>query len=142
MAPRDDQSQQLDGLAQAHVVGEAAAPLELMQELQPAEALALIGAQRAVEAGGLRVGLDPGEARQPRAGCAERRVALGLGQRREQGVDQTQLRLGETHALAAHVRECQPTFVPGKPVFRQYAERAVVEAHELLAAPGRGEQGR
>lgn len=50
------QSEQGDGLAQAHVVGETAAETELAHFGQPGEAPFLIVAQRGLQCGGLRGG--------------------------------------------------------------------------------------
>src|SRR5439155_26995560 len=46
------QGEHLDGLAQAHVVGQATAETELPEEVEPAEAVALIAAELALEPGG------------------------------------------------------------------------------------------
>ena len=49
----------LQGFAQAHVVGQAAAQTVLVQKSQPVEAVLLIGAQTGVEAGSqLNIGLS------------------------------------------------------------------------------------
>src|SRR5690606_37124448 len=50
--------QHLDGLAQAHVVSQATAEAELLQKLQPAESVPLIGAERSLETSRLG-GRDP-----------------------------------------------------------------------------------
>ena len=47
--PGDQERQDLDGLAETHVVGEAAAPRHLVEEAQPAETELLIGAQLSLE---------------------------------------------------------------------------------------------
>ena len=49
---RCSKRQNLDRLAQAHVVGEDAAEAEPLEVVEPAQALALIGPQLAVEARG------------------------------------------------------------------------------------------
>ncbi len=57
LLPVQQQGQHLDGLAQAHVVGQDAAQAEPGQAVQPGQAAQLVGAQLADEAGGLGDGL-------------------------------------------------------------------------------------
>ena len=58
-APGRDERQQLDRLAQAHVVGQDAAEAELAEEGQPGKPAFLVGAQLAGEARGRRHGPQP-----------------------------------------------------------------------------------
>ena len=91
--PPLEQGQDLDRLAQAHVVGQDAAEAELLEVVEPAQALALVGPQLAVEARRRRRAPRP-----PRTGgafCAdllEGGVDLDLGLRGQERVEQAGLR--------------------------------------------------
>ena len=50
-APRREKREHHHGIAKPHVVGQAAAESEMLEEQQPAESFALIPAQRAGECG-------------------------------------------------------------------------------------------
>ena len=82
-AARRQHGQHLDGLAEAHVVGQAAAEAEAAQEGHPAETLFLVRAQLAPESRGLVFCGDAVEAGQLGAGPREHlvhpTVGVGLG---------------------------------------------------------------
>ena len=78
-------------LAETHVVREAAAETESLQEEQPAEPFALIAAQRALERRRRFRGRDAIERFQLRAGARERVVPRSLRLRRDQRVEQRRL---------------------------------------------------
>ena len=63
------QGEHLHGLAQAHVVGQAAAEAELAEEVEPAQALALVGAELALEAAGGSAGSTPSNRAARRGAC-------------------------------------------------------------------------
>ena len=74
------------GLADAHIVGQAAAEAELAQELHPAHALLLVVAQLADEARGLLHRLHALEVLQPLADPGKTGVERDLGLSRQQRV--------------------------------------------------------
>ena len=80
--------QELDRFAQAHVVGEATAEAQLLQEFEPAEPLLLIAAQLAAEAGRLVGRLDADASFELVAQFEEFRVVIGLGLGGQQRVEQ------------------------------------------------------
>src|SRR5437867_5336855 len=64
LPPRLEQRQHLDGLAQPHVICQATTKAEVLQEVQPAQSLALVASQPAYEARGRIGGLNAFEAAQ------------------------------------------------------------------------------
>ncbi len=105
---KDQERQHLDGLAEPHVVGEAAAEAQIAQEDEPSKAGALIGPQLAAEALGLGSGAGaPGRA-QADAQLLEFRVGAGArAHLLEQQVDHRRLRgpqLGVAGAVLAFTR--------------------------------------
>src|SRR6185503_20329439 len=132
----------LHGLPEAHVVGQAAAEAVARQELEPAQALALVRAQLAAETGRLAArdeALEVGQAL-PLLGP----LALGLlvGELREQVLDEPRLAGAEAQLAAAHLAELQRRSPARHPVVGQDAGRAVAEAHGRVAALQRREQRR
>src|SRR5690606_1034527 len=105
--PPGQQRQHLRGLAEAHVVGEAAAEAELAQEVQPAEAFPLVAAQAAREPGWLLLRRDPLEAAQTLLPFAERSIhrhGVG-GMAREQQIDDPALLRAYAHGSAIDLAE-------------------------------------
>ena len=88
LLPPREERQHLDRLAEAHVVGEAAAEAELLQEHQPAEAFPLVLAERALKARGLGLGFRLLARRellpQPVERLVDRRLRLAGEERVEQ----------------------------------------------------------
>ena len=139
-APRGEQRQDLHGLAEPHVVGEAAAEAEAAQEMEPAEALALVAAQAAAKAGGLVGGLDAVEPGQLRPRSLEDGVDPRLGQRGQERVEQSHLGTTEAQAIALGRTGDGERAVPLQPLLRQDPEGAIVEPDRPVAAAERGEQ--
>ena len=130
----------LHGLAQAHVVGEDAAELELLEVVEPAEPLALIRAQLAAEAGGGLAGDEAVELGQGLADLAEGHVDLDLRLRREQGVEQPGLGPAEADAALLGGAEVGEQAVFLQPLLGEHPHRAVAQLDHRLAAAGGGEQ--
>ena len=85
--PALEQGQDLDRLAQTHVVGEDAAEAEPLEVVEPAQALALVRPQLAVEAGRRVKRDDPLELAELLADLLEGRVDLDLGLGGQKGVE-------------------------------------------------------
>ena len=135
-----EQGQHLHRLAQPHVVGEAAAEPELAQELEPAQPLRLVTAQRSDEAGRRVRRRDPREAREPGAQPLERRVARGLRQRGQQRVEQHGLAPRKADPVPLDPPELAERREAREPVLGEHAEAPVAEPDHPLPAPQRGEQ--
>ncbi len=127
------QGQHLHRLAQAHVVGEHAAETELAQEVEPAEPLALVAAQRAAEAARLLLRLDALERAQLLAQLGEGLVDRRRRHLDQQRVDQHRLRGQEAQPVVALVvgqlGERVVGLAPGR---RQQAARAVRQGNEAV----------
>ena len=140
--PALEQGEDLHGLAQAHVVGQDAAEVELLEVFEPAQALALVGPQLAPEAGRGLLGVDPLEPGEVLADLAEADVELDLGLRRQERVEEPGLRLAEPDRAvlvlgAAEVGE-HPVLL--EPVLREHPHRAVAQRDHRLAPAGRGQE--
>ena len=134
------QREHLDGLSQAHVVREDSAEAVLTQEGEPAEAVALVVAQRASEAARLLQRPDALEGLELVAQLGERRVDVRRCHRGELGVDQQGLGGQELEAAVRRVvSEVGERAVGFDPRRRQQALRAVLEVDEAVAPPHRGE---
>ena len=92
--------QHLDGLAQAHVVGQATAEAEVLQEMQPAQPGLLIGPQLAGESLRLVDRPDAVERSQVLAEPGEGRIDGDLLLGRQQGVQEQRLRRAKADRLA------------------------------------------
>ena len=141
LAARLQQGEHLDGLAQAHVVGQAAAEAELPEEVEPAEAVALIAAELALEPGRRVRGRDALELAQPLARLLEPLVESRLGLLGQQDVEQADLRPPEPEVIPLRRAHPGQGHVLLQPLLRQQAEAAVAQRHEVLAAPQGREQG-
>src|SRR5205823_3405271 len=93
--PLLQEGEDLDRLAQAHVVGQDAAEVELLEVVEPAQALALIRAELAVEAGGGVDRLDPLEVVERLADLLEGGVDADLGLGRQERIEQAGLGVAE-----------------------------------------------
>ena len=137
---RLEQGEHLDGLAEAHVVGKAAAESEFTKEVEPADAVALVVAKPTLEPGRWVRGRCPGTgaaARAPRESLVESRLGL-LGQ---QGVEQPDLCPLEPNMIPLRRADSGDRHVLLQPFFRQQAEAAVAQRHEVLAVLEGREQG-
>ena len=141
LAARLQQGEHLDGLAQAHVVGQAAAETELPEEVEPAEAVALIAAELTLEPGRRVRGRNALELAQPLARPLEPLVESRLGLLGQQDVEQADLRPPEPKVIPLRRAHPGQGHVLLQPLLRQQAEAAVAQRHEVLAAPQGREQG-
>ena len=121
-----EQREHDDGLAEAHVVGQASAEAEFAQERQPTQSFALIGAQRSDEGLGRIHRLDVLERAQTLARGLRRGVPRYGGSSRQHGIEQRHLRTLEADviALASANRQRREIAQPG---LRQNAVGAVSE---------------
>src|SRR4029079_1804353 len=129
-------------LARPLVVGEAAARAEVAQEVEPAEAQPLIGAQSAAEPGRRVGGSDAVEAAQALPSLGERLVAARGGLVGQPGVQEERLRHLEPQVVSLALPEPGkggPTLEPG---LGEQAQAAVAQRDEPLAAAESGEKPR
>ena len=98
---RFEQGEDLNGFAQAHVVGEAAAEAELAEEFEPAEALLLVGAELADEVGGRLEGGDAAEGAELVAEVLEGGIDGGVGLGFQEDIEHAGLGPGEADGLLA-----------------------------------------
>ncbi len=139
-APRLEQRQHHDGLAESHVVGEAPAEPELPQEREPAERVALIVAKLAAEGRRRIERAHAGELRQLGAGARELLVHPHRRLRLEQRVEQRGLRRAVAHVIAGSLAERRDPRVAAQPFLRHQPAGAIVQQHRRLAAAQGGEQ--
>ena len=141
-APPVQQREHHHRLAQAHVVGEAPADAELLEECEPAEALALVAAQRPIERRRRVERTDAVEVAQPLSRPREGVIPAHLRLRLEESVEERRLGRLESHVIAGLRPEPRDRRVPAQPLLGQESQRSVVEAHHLLATLERGEERR
>ena len=139
-----EQGQHLDGLAEAHVVRQAAAEAEVAEEVEPAQPGALIAAELAAEPGRRRrPARCPGTAAAARRARskASSKVDLGLARRARRRAGPP----GPGGSAGDPPRRC-PSRGHGRDFFSHSsgssAEAAVAQRHEVLAAAQGREQGR
>ena len=126
---RFEHRQHLRGLADAHIVGQAAAEAELAQELHPAEAFALVIAQLADEARRLRRRAStPWKVAQLLADAREHLVDVDFGLRRQQRVEQARLVAPEAQVVFLVGAESGQRREARQPFLGQQAEGAVARA--------------
>jgi hypothetical protein len=100
---RHEERQHLYGLAEAHVVGQAAAEAEAVEEVQPAEPLSLVLTQHAGEGFRLLGGPDPVELPQGGARFGEPFVESDVALAGEQRIEESGLAAAEAEdALVRH----------------------------------------
>ena len=136
----DEDGQKLDRLAQPHVVGQAPAEPQLLQELQPAESLLLITAQFAAKAGGLFDRFDAEPSFEPVAQLEEFRVVVGLGLGRQKGVEQGDGVGREADMVLRRGRQARQKRETLDPLLGKNAQRPVVQADRGVAACHGGQQ--
>ena len=141
-APRFQGSQDHDGLAEPHFVGQAAAKAKAPQELEPRERVGLVVTQGAAEARRRFHGLDALEAHQFLPHARKSLVAGNGRLRRQPGIEQRTLRRGEAHVVGFGDAQGGDAAVTRQPVGRHHAEGAIAQAHEGLAAARRRQQRR
>jgi hypothetical protein len=139
-APGLQQGEHLDGLAQAHVIGQAAAEAEVAQEVEPSQAGSLIAAELSPEAPRRLGRRDSLEAAQALPGAVEGFVAGGCGLALDPGVEERDLRGLELEVVAFRLTQGRDRREPLEPVFGDHAETAVAEGHEPFAIAEGGEQ--
>ena len=138
--PPLQERQDLDRLAQAHVVGQDAAEPEPLEVVEPAQSLALIGAQLAVEARGRIDGHDPLELPQVLPDLLEGGVDLDLRLCGQKRIEHARLRRAEAKAAVGRGRQVGEHAVLLEPLLGEHAHRAVAQLDHGLAAPGGGQQ--
>ena len=133
MTPTIEQCKYHDGLAESHVVSQAAAEPELAEEHEPAQAFALVRAKRPLEAGRWVGGTDRVEGAQPiTCGCRPP-VPVHLGCGRQQRIQQRHLRRPETQVVCgacAQGKRCEVA----QPFLGQDPDRAVAQQHRSVSS--------
>ena len=138
-----EEGEDLDGFAEAHVVGEAAAEAELPEEVEPAQSVALVGAECADEGVRRVLGVDAGEGLKLVADLLEGLVAGSVFVGAQEGVQESGLRFGELDEVVFGVADGGNQAVFLEPMLGEHAEGAVVEADRLFAtAEGAQERGK
>src|SRR5580765_5056766 len=140
LAARFEQRQNLNGFAQAHVVGQAAAEAEALEEKQPGQAVALVTAQLAGEVRRWLGGLDTGKIDEFPAYPREYRIDGDGGLAGKQSVQQPGLRPREAQMFFLESAESGKQSVFFHPLFGNDAESAVVELDHRLALFDRAQQ--
>ena len=135
---RCKQGQDLNRLAQAHVVGEDSAEAEPVEIIEPAQPLALVGAELAVEARRRVERHDPLELPQVLPDLLEGGVDLDLRLGGQRAIEHARLRRVETKAAVAVVAQIGEHAVLLEPLLRQHAHRTVAQLDHRLAAAGGG----
>ena len=145
--PAGQEGQDLNGFAEAHVVGQASAEAELAEEIEPAEAVLLVRAERADEGFGGFLGGDAAEIAELGAEVLEGGIDGGMGLGFQQHIEHAGLGPREADGLLARSSldggaGLHDDAVLGEPFLREDAEGAVGEFDEVLALAGRGQQAR
>ncbi len=139
-APGFHRGEHHDRLAEAHLVGEAAAEPEAPQEREPAERVALVVAQDAMKGRWRIDGADSLESRQLAARPREGLVRGHSRLRREPRVEQRTLTGREAHVVRLCRADRGQASGACEPLLRQLPERAVTERDEGVAAARRSEE--
>src|SRR5262245_17568006 len=139
-AARLEEREHHHGLAEPHVVREASAEPESLEEGEPAERLALITAEGALERRRRIGGTNPFERLELGPDPRERLVPRRLGLRREERVEERGLRRLEAQVIAGGGAEERDGRVAPQPFFRQQADGAVAKRDERFPAAQRREQ--
>ncbi len=135
-----EERQHHDGLAKAHVVGQAPAEAEAAQELEPSESLALILAQRPAERRRRVGGADAAKTLQLGADVFEHLVVRDRGLRRQQRIEQGGLRSSEPDRISLGLSESGNRRITAQPLLGEQADASVVENDDVFAARDRREQ--
>ena len=130
-----EQSQNLNRLTQAHIVGKTATKAELLQKRHPSQALSLVDSESTGKAGGLEYGPDPFEVQQLIPGLLENLIEGGFRLGREQGVDQHHLAARETKAFLLGDTQVTQNSVPVQPFLGQDTEASIAQRNEVFAPP-------
>src|SRR2546426_2682452 len=140
LAPRLQEGQDLYGLAEAHVVGQAAAETEALEKMKPAKTRTLVAPQLAAEP--LRFAGRPyaREADQLPASLLENLIADGLRVGGEKGVQQSDLAAAESEMILCRLSETRKGCVFPEPLLGQDPETTVTEDDRVLPAPEGGEK--
>ena len=135
------QRQDLDRLAQAHVVGQDAAEPEPLEVVEPAQPLALIRAQLAVEARRRVERHDPLELPEVLPDLLEGGVDLDLRLGGQERIEHAGLRRVEPEAAVLGVGgQVGEHAVLLEPFLGEHAHRAVAQLDHRLAAAGGGQE--
>ena len=138
----DEHGEHLDRLAEAHVVGEAAAQAHAFEKGEPAEPLALIMPQRALKSLGLVLGLRPFAAGEFVADLLEGLVDLRPRLSGKQRVEQGHLDASVPQPAIVLRGQRRHRLELRRKALGQNADRAVGQFHRAVT-PGDGlEQGR
>ena len=141
--PPLEQGEHLDRLAQAHVVGQDAAEAELLEVVEPAQALALVGAQLAVEARRRRrPAATPSNWRSVSRTFSKAASTLDLGLRGQQRVEQAGLRRAEPEVAVLGGPQVGEHAVLLEPLLGEHAHRAVAQRRPSSRPGGRRRGGR
>ena len=124
----------------SHVVGQAPPQVETLEEVEPAQPLALVSAQLAAKPGRGVGGAHPLEAAHLVADVGEEGVAAHLGHGLEQRVEQPRLVAPEAHVVSLVMPQPRQHAVLAHPLLREHAVAAVVEPDGPLAPPERSQQ--
>ena len=135
-----EERQHHHGLAKAHVVGQAPAEVEAAQELEPAESLALILAQRPAKRRRRVGGSDAAKTLQLGADVFEQLVVHNRGLRRQQRIEKGGLRSSEPDRVTLGLSESGNRGITAQPLLREQAYATVVEYDDVFAAGYRREE--
>ena len=134
--PPLQERQNLNRLAEAHIVGQNAAETESLKIVEPAQSLALIGAQLAVEARGRIDGHYSLKLPQVLPDLLEGVVDQDFGLRGQKRIKHARLRRAEAKAPVGRGRQVGEHSVLLQPLFGEHSHRAVTQLDHRLAAPG------
>ena len=140
MLPAEEHRQDLDGLAQTHVVSKAATQPHLLQEDQPAEAFLLVLPQDALEAFGFGLRLWPLPAGEFLANPFKALVYTNARLAGEQGVEQGGLHAAIPQPPILLLGQGDQWFELAGPVVGQNAHRSVGEFDGPVTAGNRLQQ--
>src|SRR5262245_18330907 len=129
------QRQKLNRLPQPHVVGQAPAETEALQELEPTDPGPLIGTQFPGETRGLGHGLDARKLADLTPQLVEALVEAHRLLGRQQGVEQAHLRAREADMVSFRQPQTGKQTVLADPFLRHDPQRAIVEAY-CAVSPG------
>ena len=138
--PALEQGQDLDRLAQTHVVGEDSAEAEPLEVIEPAQPLALVRPQLAVEAGRRVERDDPLELAEVLADLFEGRVNLDLGLVGQKGIKHAGLGGVESQSTVLGGSQVGEHAVLLEPLLRQHAHGTVAQLDHGLTPAGGSEQ--
>ena len=127
-----DKGDDLNGFPQAHIVGQASSKVEVVQKVEPGEALQLVGAEGSLEIPGRAHSCHRLKASQPLVVAADFGAHLFVEHLLFKQIVQRRIAdFGNVYFLVYHFTCCKVFFELKQPFFRQYAQGAIVEGHKF-----------